>query len=119
MSVVQNMQCPIPIDEYPTVTMAHGGGGRLTQMLIERLYLPAFGNPMLDQLHDGALLQVAGSRLAFSTDSFVVSPLFFPGGDIGCLAVHGTVNDLAMCGAIPIALSAGLILEEGLPMEQL
>ncbi len=119
MSVFQSMQCPIPIDEYPTVTMAHGGGGRLTQMLIERLYLPAFGNPMLDKLHDGALLQVSGAQLAFSTDSFVVSPLFFPGGDIGCLAVHGTVNDLAMCGALPIALSAGLILEEGLPMEQL
>jgi hydrogenase expression/formation protein HypE len=113
------MQCPIPISEYPTVTLAHGGGGRLTQMLIERMFLPAFANPTLEQLHDGALLTVGAARLAFSTDSFVISPLFFPGGDIGSLAVHGTVNDLAMCGARPIGLSAALILEEGLPMEQL
>ena len=111
--------CPIPISDYPTVTLAHGGGGRLTQMLIERMFLPAFNNPQLEQQHDGALLEVNGARLAFSTDSFVVSPLFFPGGDIGSLAVHGTVNDLAMCGAQPLALSAGLILEEGLPMEDL
>jgi hydrogenase expression/formation protein HypE len=113
------MQCPIPISEYPAVTLAHGGGGRLTQMLIERMYLPTFANPALEQLHDGAVLDVGGARLAFSTDSFVINPLFFPGGDIGSLAVHGTVNDLAMCGARPIGLSAGLILEEGLPMEQL
>ena len=114
-----NLQCPIPISDYPTVTLAHGGGGRLTQMLIERMYLPVFSNPQLAQQHDGALLEVNGARLAFSTDSFVISPLFFPGGDIGSLAVHGTVNDLAMCGAQPLALSAGLILEEGLPMQDL
>lgn len=119
MDPLSNMHCPIPISEYPTVTLAHGGGGRLTQMLIERLFLPAFANPALEQLHDGAVLDLDGARLAFSTDSFVISPLFFPGGDIGALAVHGTVNDLAMCGARPIGLSAGLILEEGLPMEQL
>lgn len=122
------LQCPIPISDYPTVTLAHGGGGRLTQMLIERMYLPAFGNPHLETLHDGAVLELpapplhegqSGLRLAFSTDSFVISPLFFPGGDIGSLAVHGTVNDLAMCGAQPLALSAGLILEEGLPMQDL
>jgi hydrogenase expression/formation protein HypE len=113
------LSCPIPIAEYPTVTLAHGGGGRLTQMLIERMFVPAFANPTLEQLHDGAVLDVAGARLAFSTDSFVISPLVFPGGDIGSLAVHGTVNDLAMCGARPLALSAGLILEEGLPMPQL
>lgn len=113
------LQCPIPISEYPAVTMGHGGGGRLTQMLIERMLLPAFGNPALDALHDGARLEAGGARLAFSTDSYVISPLFFPGGDIGSLAIHGTVNDLAMCGARPIALSAGLILEEGLPMETL
>ncbi|MCB0203772.1 MAG: hydrogenase expression/formation protein HypE [Anaerolineae bacterium] len=117
--ILANMQCPIPISDYPTVTLAHGGGGRLTQMLIERMYLPAFSNPQLAQQHDGALLEVNGARLAFSTDSFVISPLFYPGGDIGSLAVHGTVNDLAMCGAQPLALSAGLILEEGLPMEDL
>jgi hydrogenase expression/formation protein HypE len=113
------MQCPIPISDYPTITLAHGGGGRLTQMLIERMIVPAFANPVLETLHDGALLDSPGGRLAFSTDSFVISPLFFPGGDIGSLAVHGTVNDLAMCGARPLALSAGFILEEGLPMNDL
>ncbi|UCC88885.1 MAG: hydrogenase expression/formation protein HypE [Anaerolineales bacterium] len=114
-----SLQCPIPISDYPTVLLAHGGGGRLTQMLIERMFLPAFDNPVLENLHDGAVLDVEGARLAFSTDSFVISPLFFPGGDIGSLAVHGTLNDLAMCGARPLYLSAGLILEEGLPMEDL
>lgn len=117
--MLTNLVCPIPINDYPTVTLAHGGGGRLTQMLIERMVLPAFANPQLASLHDGALLEINGARLAFSTDSFVVSPLFFPGGDIGSLAVHGTVNDLAMCGAQPLALSAGFVLEEGLPMEDL
>ncbi|MEN9933594.1 MAG: Hydrogenase expression/formation protein HypE [Chloroflexota bacterium] len=111
--------CPIPISEYPHVTLAHGGGGRLSQMLIERMFLPAFANPALARQHDGATLEVGGAHLAFSTDSFVVSPLFFPGGDIGSLAVHGTVNDLAMCGAQPLALSAALVLEEGLPMDTL
>ena len=114
-----SLQCPIPISDYPSVLLAHGGGGRLTHMLIERMFLPAFDNPALETLHDGAILDVDGTRLALSTDSFVVSPLFFPGGDIGLLAVHGTVNDLAMCGARPVCLSAGLILEEGLPMEDL
>jgi hydrogenase expression/formation protein HypE len=127
------LQCPIPISEYPTITMAHGGGGRLTQMLIERMFVPAFANPSLSTLHDGAILPLptpnstvsmgeggdGGSRLAFTTDSFVITPRFFPGGDIGSLSVHGTVNDLAMCGARPLALSAGFILEEGLPMEEL
>jgi hydrogenase expression/formation protein HypE len=112
-------QCPIPISEYPTILLAHGGGGKLTQMLIEHVFLPAFANPALETLHDGAILEVGETRLAFTTDSFVVSPIFFPGGDIGCLAVHGTVNDLAMCGARPLALSAGFILEEGFPMEDL
>lgn len=113
------LQCPIPISDYPHVLLAHGGGGRLTQMLIERMFLPAFANPALEALHDGAVLEVDGARLAFTTDSFVVSPRFFPGGDIGSLAVHGTVNDLAMCGARPLGLAAGFILEEGLPMEEL
>jgi hydrogenase expression/formation protein HypE len=111
--------CPIPISEYPNVLMAHGGGGRMTQMLIERFFLGEFRNPALEVLHDGALLEIEGSRLAFSTDSFVIQPLFFPGGNIGSLAIHGTVNDLAMCGARPTAISAGFILEEGLPMEDL
>ncbi|MGD9101634.1 MAG: hydrogenase expression/formation protein HypE [Anaerolineae bacterium] len=113
------LQCPIPISDYPTVLLAHGGGGRLTQTLIERMFLRTFDNPALETLHDGAVLDVNGARLAFSTDSFVISPIFFPGGDIGSLAVHGTVNDLAMCGARPLALSNGFILEEGLPMDDL
>ena len=111
--------CPIPISEYPTVQMAHGGGGRLTQMLVDRLFVEAFDNPVLRSLHDGAVLGVEAGRLAFSTDSFVIRPLFFPGGNIGSLAVHGTVNDVAMCGAKPIAISAGFILEEGFPMADL
>lgn len=111
--------CPIPINEYPTVVMAHGGGGRLTQMLIEKMFVPAFANLALESLGDGAVLHANEARLAFSTDSYVINPAFFPGGNIGSLAVHGTVNDLAMCGAQPLALSAGLILEEGLPMGDL
>jgi len=111
--------CPIPIAEYPHVLLAHGGGGRLMNQLIERLFAAAFKNPWLDQRHDGARLDAGSGRLAFSTDSYVVRPLFFPGGDIGTLAINGTVNDLAMCGARPKWLSAGFIIEEGLPMESL
>jgi hydrogenase expression/formation protein HypE len=111
--------CPIPISEYPKVLLAHGGGGRLTQQLLDKIFLPSFDNPLLGQKHDGAVLELGGHKLAFTTDSFVVHPLFFPGGDIGTLAVNGTVNDLAMCGARPKWLSAGFILEEGLPMETL
>ncbi len=115
--------CPIPISNYPTVMLAHGGGGRLSQMLIERMFAPAFANPALAVQHDGALLALehfgCGAHLAFTTDSYTISPLFFPGGTIGSLAVHGTINDLAMCGAQPVALSAGFILEEGLPMDDL
>ncbi len=114
-----DLSCPVPLGDYPHVLLAHGGGGRLSQRLIDQLFVPFFDNPALSELHDGAVLDVGGRKLAFSTDSFVVKPLFFPGGDIGSLAVHGTVNDLAMCGARPLALSAGLILEEGLPMEDL
>jgi hydrogenase expression/formation protein HypE len=119
MSTEFCLSCPIPIQNYPQILMAHGGGGRLTQQLIEQLFAPAFRNPFLDQQHDGAVMELAGQRLAFSTDSYVVHPLFFPGGDIGTLAVNGTVNDLAMCGARPRWLSCGFILEEGLPMETL
>jgi hydrogenase expression/formation protein HypE len=109
--------CPLPIADYPNVLLAHGGGGRLMQQLLDKLFLPAFRNPALEQAHDGARLDLNGTRLAFTTDSYVVRPLFFPGGDIGALAINGTVNDLAMCGARPRWLSAGFILEEGLPME--
>jgi hydrogenase expression/formation protein HypE len=111
--------CPIPIDQYPNVLLAHGGGGKLTHQLIEKMFLPAFGNSMLGARHDGAVIDFPSSKIAFTTDSYVVQPLFFPGGDIGALAVNGTVNDLAMCGARPLYMSAGFILEEGLPMDTL
>jgi hydrogenase expression/formation protein HypE len=111
--------CPIPIRDYPRVLSAHGGGGRLMHDLIEKIFVAAFDNPCLDVRHDGAVLPVNEGRLAFTTDSYVISPLFFPGGDIGSLAVHGTVNDLAMCGARPLSLSAGFILEEGFAMQDL
>jgi len=113
------LSCPVPRVADDRIVLAHGGGGRLTHQLIEKIFLPAFANPMLEQRHDGAILRMNGSRLSFTTDSFVVQPLIFPGGTIGDLAVHGTVNDLAMCGARPLYLSAGFILEEGLPMETL
>lgn len=114
-----SMNCPLPISEIATIQMAHGGGGRRSHDLIERLFIPAFRNQALEGRHDGAILALGGEKLAFTTDSHVVSPLFFPGGDIGKLAVCGTVNDLAMCGARPLWLSVGLILEEGLPIETL
>jgi len=114
-----NLNCPIPKSDYPHVTLAHGGGGKLSHQLIEKMFLPAFKNPALESRHDGAVLDLGGVRVAFSTDSYVVRPMFFPGGDIGKLAVHGTVNDLAMCGARPRYLSAAVILEEGVEMEKL
>lgn len=109
--------CPLPITNYKEIVLAHGSGGKLSHQLIEKLVLPQFQNELLEPLHDGAIFSLNGERVAFSTDSYVVSPIFFPGGDIGKLAVHGTVNDLAMCGARPLYLSASFILEEGLPME--
>jgi len=109
--------CPTPLPSKDTVLLGHGSGGKLTADLIRRVFLPAFQNPILARLDDQAIVSVNGLRLAFTTDSFVVQPLFFPGGDIGSLAVHGTVNDLAMGGAQPLCLSAAFIIEEGLPME--
>jgi len=111
--------CPIPISEYPNILLAHGGGGQLMHQLIEKIFLPTFDNPALNVRHDSAQLNISGARLAFTTDSYVVHPLFFPGGDIGSLAIHGTVNDLAMSGARPLYISAGFIIEEGLPVETL
>jgi len=111
--------CPLPAPAGETIQLAHGGGGKLTQDLIESILLPAFANRPLEARHDGAVVEIDGRRLAISTDSYVVRPLLFPGGNIGDLAVNGTVNDLAMCGARPLYLSCGLILEEGLPMETL
>lgn len=111
--------CPMPILDHEQILLGHGSGGTLTSQLIERVFLPAFGNPILDRLDDQAVLEPPGGRIAFTTDSYVVTPLFFPGGDIGRLAVNGTVNDLAMSGARPLYLSAGFILEEGLLLEDL
>ncbi len=114
-----NLSCPVPLDSGDRVTLAHGGGGRLTNQLIESVFLPAFSNPALAARHDGAVLTLGAVKLAFTTDAYVVRPIVFPGGDIGDLAVNGTVNDLAMCGARPLYLSAAFILEEGLEMEAL
>ena len=114
-SVSAFSSCPVPLSHRTEITLAHGGGGTLTQDLIDRVFRPAFAHPALDARHDGAILPAAGTRLAFTTDAHVVSPLFFPGSDIGQLAVNGTVNDLCMCGARPLWLSAAFILEEGLP----
>ena len=108
--------CPLPVSDYKEIVLAHGSGGRLSHQLVQKVVLPQFRNDLLEPLHDGAVFSLGEARVAFSTDSFVVSPIFFPGGDIGKLAVHGTVNDLAMCGARPLYLSAGFILEEGVPM---
>jgi hydrogenase expression/formation protein HypE len=108
------LQCPLPLPADERILLAHGGGGKLSQRLFEQVFLPAFANPALEARHDGALLELGAQRLAFSTDSYVVRPLIFPGGNIGDLAVNGTVNDLAMCGARPLWLSCGFILEEGL-----
>lgn len=139
------LRCPAPAATGGTIQLAHGGGGRMMRSLIERLFLPAFSNGYLEAKrmraaqrgqalfvtndrtgrdyrnggHDSAVMRIGNERIAFTTDTYVVSPLFFPGGDIGKLAVYGTVNDLAMAGARPSYLSAGFILEEGLPLETL
>ncbi len=115
----ENWSCPLPLRDYPNIVMGHGGGGKLSGELIEHLFVPAFHNDDLAELGDSTVLPFAGGRLAYSTDSFVVRPMFFPGGDIGDLAINGTVNDIAMSGAQPLWLSAGFILEEGLSMNAL
>jgi hydrogenase expression/formation protein HypE len=114
-----NAACPIPIQQYPHVLMAHGGGGKLMHQLIGKMFLSAFNNPLLKMQHDSTVVEWYGGKLAFTTDSYVVRPIFFPGGDIGSMAVHGTVNDLAMSGARPLYLSSAFIIEEGLPMDTL
>ncbi len=116
---IEGWTCPLPLRDHPNIVMGHGGGGKLSAELVEHIFLPAFRNETLERLGDAAIISLEGmrgKRLAFSTDSHVVHPLFYPGGDIGSLAVNGTVNDIAMSGAQPIALSAGFILEEGLPL---
>jgi len=114
-----SLSCPAPITGTGSVLLGHGSGGKLSAELLRGIFLRAFDNPLLARLEDQAVVEVAGARLAFTTDSFVVKPLFFRGGDIGSLAVHGTVNDLAMGGAQPLALSAAFILEEGFPLADL
>lgn len=115
----EGWSCPLPLRDYDRIVIGHGGGGKLSGELIEHLFVPAFNRDREIELHDAATFDVEGGTLAFSTDSYVVRPLFFAGGCIGDLAVNGTVNDVAMAGARPIALSAGFILEEGLPMATL
>ena len=122
MTNIESWTCPLPLRNYPTVVMGHGGGGKLSADLIKHLFFPVFNNPVLAQMGDAAVVGMGGPdgpRLAISTDSFTVTPLFFPGGDIGKLAVHGTLNDVAMVGARPLFLSAAFILEEGLLLETL
>lgn len=111
--------CPIPKSDYEHILLGHGGGGKLTRQLIELMFYAELGNEYLTKGHDGAFLPSPGQSLAFTTDSFVVDPIFFPGGNIGDLAINGTVNDLACCGAIPRFISLAFILEEGLPIEDL
>ncbi len=111
-----NMSCPLPLMDHDTIQLAHGAGGRLSADLIDKLIVPRFSSPELDRMEDQAVLDLPPGKLAFSTDTFVVNPIFFPGGDIGDLAINGTVNDVAMSGADVAALSVGFVLEEGLPM---
>lgn len=119
MISMEEWSCPLPLRDYPTVVLGHGGGGQLSAELVEHLFRPALGGDDPPPLTDSAVLTLPSARIACSTDSFVVKPLIFPGGSIGSLAVHGTVNDLAMSGATPLYLTAGFILEEGLPMATL
>lgn len=114
-----SLSCPAPLHDAERILLAHGEGARLTRRLIRQELLTAFANPFLEQLADGATLPDLGGRIVMTTDSSVVSPLFFPGGDIGALAIHGAINDLAVCGAMPLYLSVALILEEGLPLDVL
>ena len=113
------LQCPIPESDYKNVMLAHGGGGKLTKQLIDKMFYPRFENEILRQGHDGAFLPPMDGKVAMTTDSFVVDPIFFPGGDIGELAVNGTVNDLVCCGAEPLYISLAFILEEGFLLNDL
>ncbi len=118
-TTIESFSCPLPKMDYDTIQLAHGAGGRMSAELLEKVFLPCLGNTTLNRLDDQAVLQTPGGRLSFSTDTFVVSPIFFPGGNIGDLAVNGTVNDVCMNGAVPKFLSIGFVLEEGLPIEEL
>ncbi|PYJ46493.1 MAG: hydrogenase expression/formation protein HypE [Verrucomicrobia bacterium] len=113
------MACPASVFDHKRILLGHGSGGKLTADLVRKLFLPAFKNEYLARLDDQAVFQLNGTRIAFTTDAFVVTPLFFPGGDIGKLAINGTVNDLAMSGARPLYIAAAFILEEGLELDEL
>ena len=113
------LSCPIPKTEYEKVLLAHGGGGKLTHQMIEKIFVSQFNNTFLDEQNDSAVLNIGNQQLAFTTDSYVIQPIFFPGGNIGELAVNGTINDLAVSGAKPLYISAGFIIEEGLPFDDL
>jgi len=117
--MTEPFSCPLPIQRHETIQMAHGAGGRLSQDLMKRVFTPRFSNYFLDQLDDQAKLDLPSGRIAFTTDTYVVTPYVFPGGTIGTLAVNGTVNDLAVGGARPLYLSAGFVLEEGFPIADL
>src|SRR5665647_3388455 len=119
MAPLAPLACPSPVSTFDRVQLGHGSGGKMSAALIEEHFLPHFQNEALDRLGDGTLVDVGGVEIVVSTDTFVVSPLEFPGGDIGSLAVHGTLNDLAMMGARPVCLAAGFVLEEGLPFDLL
>ncbi len=119
LSSIESFSCPLPKMDYSTIQLAHGAGGRMSAELLEKVFLPCLGNTTLNRLDDQAVLETPGGRLSFSTDTFVVSPVFFPGGNIGDLAVNGTVNDVCMNGAVPKFLSIGFVLEEGLPIAEL
>src|SRR6266536_282126 len=119
IKTIAEVTCPAPLPVRDTILLGHGSGGKLSADLLRDIFLSAFRNAELSRLNDQAVVSVNGTRIAVTTDSFVVKPLFFPGGDIGSLAVHGTVNDLAMGGARPVALSVAMILEEGFAVEDL
>ncbi len=116
---IDSWSCPLPLRDQPNIVLGHGGGGQLSSELIEHVFLPAFGNEHLDGLGDSSVLELPPGRVAMSTDSFVVRPRLFPGGNIGELAINGTVNDVAMSGAVPLYISVAMILEEGLPISEL
>ncbi len=118
-ATIEGWSCPAPLRDQPNIVMGHGGGGKLSSELVEHLFLPAFSNEYLEGLGDAAVFELPPGRVAMSTDSFVVRPRIFPGGDIGELAINGTVNDVAMAGAVPIYVSVAFILEEGMPIAEL
>jgi len=111
--------CPIPITDYKKVLLGHGSGGTLSKQLIEKIFVDTFDNEYLRRGHDSSVVNIGNARIAFTTDSYVVSPIFFPGGNIGSLSIHGTINDLAMSGAEPLFISVGFIIEEGYEIEKL